>query len=254
MVKVAIVTGAGQGIGLAIAKRLHADGFKIGIVDYNPETAEAAVAEFPEGDAIAAGADVSKREQVFEAFDKIVAHFGDLNVVVNNAGVAPTTPLETITQEMFDQVYGINVAGVIWGAQAAQKHFKAFGHGGRIINATSQAGVLGNPELALYSGSKFAVRGITQVLARDLAQDDITVTAYAPGIVKTPMMFGIAHEVGVNAGKDDEWGMNQFAQNITLKRLSEPEDVANVVAFLAGPDSTYITGQTIVVDGGMVFH
>ncbi|RPA60971.1 (S)-acetoin forming diacetyl reductase [Aerococcus agrisoli] len=254
MVKVAIVTGAGQGIGLAIAKRLHADGFKIGIVDYNAETAKAAVAEFPEGDAFAAGADVSKRDQLNEAFDKIVEHFGDLHVVVNNAGVAPATPLDTITPEQFEQVYGINVGGVLWGSQAAHKYFKQFGHGGKIINATSQAGVLGNPELALYSGSKFAVRGITQVLARDLADEGITVTAYAPGIVKTPMMYGIAHEVAVNAGKDDDWGMDQFAKNITLKRLSEAEDVANVVGFLAGPDSDYITGQTIVVDGGMVFH
>lgn len=143
---------------------------------------------------------------------------------------------------------------MLWGSQAAHKYFKQFGHGGKIINAASQAGILGNPELALYSGSNIAVRGITQVLARDLAEEGITVTAYAPGIVKTPMMYGIAHEVAVNAGKDDDWGMDQFAKNIALKRLSESEDVANVVGFLAGPDSDYITGQKIVVDGGMVFH
>ena len=97
-------------------------------------------------------------------------------------------------------------------------------------------------------------RGITQTLARDLADSGITVNAYAPGIVKTPMMFDIAHEVGKNAGKDDEWGMQTFAKDITLKRLSEPEDVAAAVSFLAGPDSNYITGQTIIVDGGMQFH
>ncbi len=108
--------------------------------------------------------------------------------------------------------------------------------------------------MTVYGGTKFAVRGITQTLAKDLASEGITVNAYAPGIVKTPMMFDIAHEVGKNAGKDDEWGMDQFAKDITLKRLSEPEDVANAVGFLAGDDSNYITGQTIVVDGGMVFH
>lgn len=254
MTKVAIVTGAGQGIGFAIAKRLVADGFKVGVLDYNKETADKAVAELSQENALAVVADVSKRDQVRAAFDKVVEHFGDLTVVVNNAGVAPTTPLDSITEEQFERTFSINVGGVIWGAQAAQAIFKKLGHGGKIINATSQAGCVGNPNLTVYGGTKFAVRGITQTLAKDLAPDGITVNAFAPGIVKTPMMYDIAHEVGKNAGKDDEWGMQTFAKDITLKRLSEPEDVASAVSFLAGADSNYITGQTIVVDGGMVFH
>lgn len=253
MSKVAVVTGAAQGIGLAIAQRLLNDGFKVGLVDYNAEQVEKTAAELGEN-AFAVKADVSKRDEVFAAVKAVVEKFGDLNVIVNNAGVGPTTPLDTITPEKFEQVYGINVGGVYWGTQVAVEAFKAHNHGGKIINATSQAGVVGNPELGLYSGTKFAVRGITQVMARDLAADGITVNAYAPGIVKTPMMYGIAHEVGKNAGKDDEWGMQQFAKDITLKRLSEPEDVANAVGFLAGSDSDYITGQTIIVDGGMQFH
>ena len=91
-------------------------------------------------------------------------------------------------------------------------------------------------------------------LEEDLKRRDFTVNAFAPGIVKTPMMYDIAHQVGQNAGKSDEWGMETFAKNIAMKRLSEPEDVANVVSFLAGPDSNYVTGQTIIVDGGMQFH
>ena len=244
MSKVAIVTGAGQGIGFAIAKRLVQDGFKVGLLDYNAETVEKAVAELSATKTFAVVADVSKQAEVATAFQKVVDHFGDLNVVVNNAGVAPTTPLDTITEEQFTRTFAINVGGVIWGSQAAQAQFKA----------TSQAGVVGNPNLTVYGGTKFAVRGITQTLARDLADSGITVNAYAPGIVKTPMMFDIAHEVGKNAGKDDEWGMQTFAKDITLKRLSEPEDVAAAVSFLAGPDSDYITGQTIIVDGGMQFH
>lgn len=106
----------------------------------------------------------------------------------------------------------------------------------------------------LYSSSKFAVRGMTQIAARDLAEDKIIVNAYAPGIVRTSMMMDIAHQVGKNAGMDDEWGVQTFAKDIALKRLSEPEDVANVVGFLASSDSDYITGQTIIVDGGMQFH
>ena len=185
MSKVAIVTGAGQGIGFAIAKRLVQDGFKVGVLDYNAETAEKAVAELSAENAFAVVADVSKQAEVAAAFQKVVDHFGDLNAVVNNAGVAPTTPLDTITEEQFERTFAINVGGVIWGAQAAQAQFKALGHGGKIINATSQAGVVGNPNLTVYGGTKFAVRGITQTLARDLADSGITVNAYAPGIVDT---------------------------------------------------------------------
>ena len=148
----------------------------------------------------------------------------------------------------------VNVAGTMWGVQAATRKFREFGHAGKIINATSQAGVVGNPNLMLYCSTKFAIRGITQVAARELASEGILVNAYAPGIVKTPMMMDIAHQVAVNAGKDDEWGMGTFSKDIALGRLSEPSDVAAAVSFLAGPDSDYITGQTIEVDGGMQFH
>ena len=253
MSKVAIVTGAGQGIGFAIAKRLYKDGFKVAVLDYNEEIAQKAATALGE-DAIAVNADVSNRDQVIAAFEAVVEKFGDLNVVVNNAGIAPTTPIETITPELFHKVYDINIGGVLWGTQTATAIYRRLGHGGKIINATSQAGVVGNPNLMLYSSSKFAVRGMTQIAARDLAEEGITVNAYAPGILKTPMMYDIAHQVGKNAGKDDEWGMQTFAKDIAMKRLSEPEDVANVVGFLAGPDSNYITGQTIIVDGGMQFH
>lgn len=147
---------------------------------------------------------VAERDNVFEAVRTTIQELGGLDVLVNNAGLGPTTPIDTITPEQFDKVYHVNVGGVLWGIQAATEAFKKLGHGGKIINATSQAGVVGNPNLALYSGTKFAVRGITQVAARDLADFGITVNAYAPGIVRTPMMMDIAHEVGQNAGKDDE--------------------------------------------------
>ena len=107
--------------------------------------------------------------------------------------------------------------------------------------------------MTAYGSTKFAIRGITQTTAKELAEFGITVNAFAPGIVKTPMMEDIAHEVSVNAGKDDEWGMAQFSEGITLGRLSEPEDIANVVSFLSSSDSNYVTGQTLIVDGGMVF-
>ena len=118
MSKVAIVTGAGQGIGFAIAKTLGQDGFKVGVLDYNAETAEKAVAELSAENAFAVVADVSKQAEVAAAFQKVVDHFGDLNVVVNNAGVAPTTPLDTITEEQFTRTFAINVGGVIWGCSS----------------------------------------------------------------------------------------------------------------------------------------
>ncbi|AMB99100.1 acetoin reductase [Aerococcus urinaehominis] len=254
--KVALVTGAGSGIGRAIAKRLASDGFKVAVADLDEKTGQETVDQIADQgqEASFVKVDVSDRDQVFAAIAQTADKYGRFDVLVNNAGLGPTTPIDTITPEQFEKVYAINVGGVYWGTQAAVEQFDKFGNGGKIINATSQTGVVGNPNLALYAGTKFAVRGITQTTARDLAEKNITVNAYAPGIVKTPMMFDIAHQVGKNAGKDDEWGMQQFAKDITLGRLSEPEDVAAAVSFLAGPDSNYITGQTIIVDGGMQFH
>ncbi len=201
--KVALVTGASQGIGKAIVERLVKDGFAVALVALNEAKLQQVADEINNngGEALPLVADVANREEVFAAVEKTVEHFGDLNVIVNNAGLGPTTPIDSITPEQFEKVYGVNVAGVLWGIQ-----------------------------------------------------EDITVNAFAPGIVKTPMMYDIAHQVGQNAGKSDEWGMETFAKNIAMKRLSEPEDVANVVSFLAGPDSNYVTGQTIIVDGGMQFH
>lgn len=254
--KVAFVTGGAQGIGEAISKRLSNDGFAIAVADLNVENASKVATEITNngGKAISVQLDVADRDAFFAAIKQAVDQLGRLDVLVNNAGLGPTTPLDTITPEQFDKVYHVNVAGDIWGMQAAIEQFLKQGTGGKIINATSQAGVVGNPNLTLYSGTKFAVRGITQVVARDYAEQGITVNAYAPGIVKTPMMLDIAHQVGKNAGKDDEWGMQTFAKDIAMKRLSEPEDVAAGVSFLAGPDSNYITGQTLEVDGGMQFH
>jgi meso-butanediol dehydrogenase/(S,S)-butanediol dehydrogenase/diacetyl reductase len=256
MKKVAFVTGAGQGIGKAIALRLANDGFAVAVADFNSTTAKEVAGQINRGggSALDVTVDVSSREQVFAAVEKARLALGDFNVLVNNAGVAPSTPIEEITPEIVDKVYDINVKGVIWGMQAAIKAFRAQGHGGKIINACSQAGHTGNPELAVYSSSKFAVRGLTQTAARDVAPLGITVNAYCPGIVKTPMWEEIDRQVSEAAGKPVGYGTAEFAKRITLGRLSEPEDVAACVAYLAGPDSDYMTGQSLLIDGGMVFN
>ena len=254
--KVALVTGSGQGIGKAIVLRLAKDGFAVAVADYNSQTARQVADEIASagGKAIAVTVDVSKRDQVIAAVEQARKELGGFDVIVNNAGIAPTTPIEEITAEMVDKVYDINVKGVIWGMQAAIQAFKAEGHGGKIINACSQAGHVGNPELAIYSSSKFAVRGLTQTAARDLAPLGITVNAYCPGIVKTPMWDEIDRQVSEAAGKPLGYGTAEFAKRITLGRLSEPEDVSACVSFLAGPDSDYMTGQSLLIDGGMVFN
>ncbi|MDU2478708.1 MAG: (S)-acetoin forming diacetyl reductase [Klebsiella sp.] len=246
MKKVALVTGAGQGIGKAIALRLVKDGFAVAIADYNDATAKAVASEINQagGHAVAVKVDVSDRDQVFAAVEQARKTLGGFDVIVNNAGVAPSTPIESITPEIVDKVYNINVKGVIWGIQAAVEAFKKEGHGGKIINACSQAGHVGNPELAVYSSSKFAVRGLTQT----------AVNGYCPGIVKTPMWAEIDRQVSEAAGKPLGYGTAEFAKRITLGRLSEPEDVAACVSYLASPDSDYMTGQSLLIDGGMVFN
>lgn len=251
--KVAMVTGGGQGIGEAICRRLAEDGFKVSVADFNIENAQK-VAESIGENAIAVQVDVSDRDQVFAAVAETKERLGGFDVIVNNAGLGPQTPLESITYETYRKVFDVNVGGVYWGIQAAIKAFDELGHGGKIINASSQAGQVGNPGLAVYGATKFAVRGITQTAARDLAERGITVNAFCPGIVKTPMMNGIAEQTAKEAGKPFEWGMEQFSKNIAMKRLSEPEDVAACVSYLAGHDSDYMTGQALIIDGGMVFN
>jgi meso-butanediol dehydrogenase/(S,S)-butanediol dehydrogenase/diacetyl reductase len=254
--KVAFVTGAARGIGEAIALRLADDGFAVACADLKAQDAQVVVDKIVAagGRAAALAVDVGDRDSVFAAVAEAVGALGGLDVVINNAGVAPITPIEDITPEIYRRTFDINVGGVLWGIQAAVKAFKTLGHGGKIISACSQAGQVGNPDLAVYSGTKFAVRGITQTAARDLAALGITVNAYCPGIVDTPMMQKVAQDLADNNNESYEWGMDQFAKNIALKRVSKPQDVAACVSFLSGPDSDYMTGQAVIIDGGMVFN
>lgn len=254
--KVAYVTGGGQGIGAAICKRLSQDGYAIAVADLNLENAESVATEINNmgGKAVALKVNVADRDEVFKSIDKTVELLGDFNVIVNNAGVANRSPIEEITAKSFEFMFNINVAGVLWGMQAAALKMKELGHGGRIISASSRAGIEANGGACLYGASKFAVRGLTQSFAKDLAPYDILVSCYAPGIVETPMMLDVAHKTAVEHNETDEWGMKQFVTGVAQGRAAKPEEIAAAVSFLAGPDSSIFVGQTLVVDGGMVFH
>lgn len=251
--KVAMVTGSGQGIGRAIALRLANAGFAVSVADLNLENAQKVADEIKQngGDAIAVRINVANRDNFYEAVRTTAEQLGSFDVLVNNAGLGPVTKIKDVTPELFNKVMSVNVAGDMWGVQAALEQFEKKPRAGKeivgkIINATSQAGVRGNKNELLYSSSKFAVRGLTQVAARDLAKQGITVNAYAPGIVNTPMMRKIAVDQGL--------AMEDYESLVALNRLSDPDDVAKVVEFLASDKSDYITGQTILCDGGMQFE
>ncbi|GAK47537.1 short-chain alcohol dehydrogenase [Secundilactobacillus oryzae JCM 18671] len=252
MARVAIVTGGGQGIGEGIAKQLAADGLTVAVADLNRVNAEKVAAELG-GEAKGYFVDVSKKQAVFDLVDQVVKDFGQLDVMVNNAGIAEIGEVIDASEEDINKIFQINVNGDIYGIQAAATQFKKQSKGGKIINACSIAGHEGFELLGIYSATKFAVRGLTQAAAKELAKDQITVNAYCPGIVLTPMWDQIdsamAKIYDVPLGETKQ----KYIDGIALGRGEQPADVANLVSFLADKKSDYITGQSIMVDGGIQY-
>ena len=256
--KVALVTGAGQGIGRGIALRLAQDGFDVAIadLDFQKGKADSVVAEIEAigRKAIFVAADVSQREDVVAAVDTTAKELGGFDVIVNNAGIAQVKPILEITEDELSSIFRINVHSVVWGIQAAAAKFEELGHAGKIISAASIAAIQGFPILGAYSASKFAVRGLTQAAAQELAPKGITVNAYAPGIVGTGMWELIDVELSKINGKPFGQNLKENVEGIALGRIETPDDVARVVSFFAGPDSDYVTGQVLLVDGGMLYN
>src|SRR6266403_1560807 len=238
--KVALITGGSRGIGAAIAARLAADGASVAITYAKEASAAAAVVKAIErrgGKAVAIQADAADVEAVKGAIEKTVATFGRLDVLVNSAGTAIPKPFEETTLDEMDRVIDINIRGVVVATQAALKHMR---EGGRIISIGSAVGErVGAPGLVPYAGTKGAVKMFTQALAREIGSRGITVNNVQPGPIDTDL----------NPATGD-WAAPQKAAT-ALDRYGRVDEIAAMVAFVAGPESSYITGANLTVDGGM---
>lgn len=255
--KVAVVTGGAAGIGKAIARRLAEDGFKIVIGDIDQDNLDQTASEFKEASLEVATkrVDVSNSQDHRDLVKFAVETYGSVDVYINNAGVeGEVSEIINMDLEAIDKLLDINVKGVIYGIQAAANQMKDQENGGKILSASSIAGFEGFNFLGAYSASKFAVRGITQTAAKELGRYGIFVNAYAPGVADTPMWERLDAAFSEITGAEPGETFKSYADQITVGRTQEPEDVANLVSFLASKDSEYITGQTILVDGGMQFR
>ena len=250
-----IVTGAGRGIGAAIAADLAARGARLAVADLDRASAEGVVAEIAErgGAAKAFTVDVASRDSVRALIGEVVAAHGRLDVMFNNAGISKTINFLDTTDADFERIMRVNGLGVMIGIQEAARQMIAQGGGGKIVNTASIAGKQGYPLFAAYCASKFAVVALTQAAARALAEHKITVNCFAPGVVKTELWKQLDGEF-MDLGLTREAGqaINEFSSSILLGRPSLPADIVGTTGFLASEASDYITGQTLMIDGGMV--
>jgi 3-oxoacyl-[acyl-carrier protein] reductase len=239
----ALVTGAGSGIGRAIARRLAAGGCRVAATDVQEDRVNEVAREIRDGggEALAIAADVAKQEEVDRMIDETVSAFGGLDVVVNNAGVGYAAFIESVEDAEIERVFGVNLVAVIRIARAATPHLKESGRG-RIVNVASVEGIRGSGLLPVYSATKAGVIGVTRSNAVELARFGVTVNAVCPGPIQTEML---------NPLLADERYHEKLIKGVPMRRLGVPEDVAGAVAFFASEESSFITGNVLVIDGGM---
>uniref|UniRef100_A0A060T1F8 Diacetyl reductase [(S)-acetoin forming] n=1 Tax=Blastobotrys adeninivorans TaxID=409370 RepID=A0A060T1F8_BLAAD len=258
--RTALITGASRGIGRAIANRLAQDGFNIAVADLPRQENEGLkVCQEIKGLGLNSTwipLDVTDKAQMDNAMDVTYDELKSLDVVVNNAGLCIVTGIEELTADQLKDMWEVNVNGTLYGIQAAARKWTQLSQrGGKIINASSVAGHVGVPTLAGYCSAKFAVKGLTQAAARELANKGITVNSYCPGPVETKMFDYIVKkslELGVYKTEQEVW--NAHLGGCALQRPATSDDISNLVSFLASKDSSYITGQSIIVDGGNIFR
>jgi meso-butanediol dehydrogenase/(S,S)-butanediol dehydrogenase/diacetyl reductase len=254
---VAHVTGAARGIGKSIALRLAQDGHDVAVSDLPTMSDELDLTrkevESRGVRAVALHGDVSDPDSVRALVVDTAAALGSLDVMVANAGIAQTKALLDVTPAEYDKLHAVNGRGVFLCYTEAARQMIKQGHGGKIIGASSIAGHKGFGLLGIYSSTKFGVRALTQAAAQEWAEHGITVNAYCPGIVDTHMWVEVDRDLGAINNVGEGESMKAMAGGITLGRVSTGADVAAFVAFLAGPDSDYMTGQSPLIDGGMLF-
>ena len=239
--KVAIITGGSRGIGYAIAQAFLREGAKVIITASSPANAQKAAeklqTEFPGSVVSGISPELTSLESTRKAFAEVARRYGSIDILVNNAGISERTPLNQYTEELFDKVMDLNVKGVFNATRSVVGQMEAQGSG-VILNTSSMVSIYGQPSGFSYPASKFAVNGITVSLARELGPKGIRVNAVAPGITETDMMKAVPKEV-----------IEPMIAQIPLRRLGQPEDIANAFVFLASEEASYITGVILSVDG-----
>jgi len=253
--RVVIVTGGAGGIGAAACRAIAAEGGKVVVADLD-ETAAAEVAGSIVADGGAANAvsvDVTDRTQVRAMIRHAVDAFGELNVIFNNAGMNRPRGFMDIDEDNFQQIVRVNTWGVIVCTQEAAKQMIAQGSGGKIVNTGSIAARQGFWDFTPYCVAKFGVLAVTQASARGLIEHGITVNAFAPGVVDTPMWIGLNEDIrAIHDQPEDADPMREFATGTLVGRAAAPEELAPFLVYLASPESDYMTGQMYMVDGGQV--
>jgi 3-oxoacyl-[acyl-carrier protein] reductase len=244
--RVAVVTGAGRGIGAAEAIKMAQEGASVAVLDLSAEAGQDTVAAIKKagGEAVAIACDVSSAKQVGAAFEEVANRFGRIDVLVNNAGLLRDNLLFKMSEDDWDKVLDVHLKGSFLCSQAVQQYMVEQEYG-RII-MTSSIVALGNKGQVNYSAAKAGLQAMARTLALELGRFNVTVNAVAPGWIETEMTKEAAERVGITMEDMKE----RFAKNIPLRRFGKPEDVANVVAFLASDDASYISGETIYVAGG----
>ena len=244
--RVAVVTGAGRGIGAAEAIKMAQEGASVAVLDLSAEAGQDTVAAIKKagGEAVAIACDVSSAKQVGAAFEEVAHRFGRIDILVNNAGLLRDNLLFKMSEDDWDKVLDVHLKGSFLCSQAVQQYMVEQEYG-RII-MTSSIVALGNKGQVNYSAAKAGLQAMARTLALELGRFNVTVNAVAPGWIETEMTKEAAERVGITMEDMKE----RFAKNIPLRRFGKPEDVANVVAFLASDDASYISGETIYVAGG----